>query len=300
MRGSRPRLTQSRNIARPVATSRRRAFTANPPIRWTSRSTCPPRTGTGKLYFAGGGGFVAGNPNRRVLATGYASAFTDAGHEAISAVDGSWASNSETKKVDFFYRGIHVATAATKAIAKAYYEAPIQKAYFVGCSTGGRQAVMEAQRYPEDYDGIVAGAPAVDFTGLMIEFNWNERAELESKEAFIPPSKLPLIGKAVRAVCDAKDGLEDGLVGDALDCHFNPSTLLCASGRTDDCLTAPQVDTLKKLYAGPTNSSERSSSPACPPAMKIRRTIPASIFRSRNRLRFQTGVWASPETTSRT
>ncbi len=218
----------------------------------------------GKLYFAGGGGFVAGRSNKAVMAQGYASAYTDAGHENPSAFDATWAGNSLTRKVDFFYRGIHVATVAAKGIAKAFYDKPLERAYFVGCSTGGRQAMMEAQRFPEDYDGIVAGAPAVDFTGLMLEFSWNQRALLASAASYIPATKLPLIAKAVLAECDARDGLADGLIGDPRKCQFNPASLLCHAGDATDCLTSAQVETLRKLYAGPSTSSGRQIFPGMP------------------------------------
>jgi len=218
----------------------------------------------GKLYFAGGGGFVAGRSNKAVMAQGYASAYTDAGHENPSAFDATWANNSLTKKVDFFYRGIHVATVAAKAVTHAFYDKPLDKSYFVGCSTGGRQAMMEAQRFPEDYDGIVAGAPAVDFTGLMLEFSWNQRALLASEASYIPASKLPLIAKAVLAECDARDGLTDGLISEPRKCKFDPATLLCKSGEAKECLTAAQVDTLRKLYAGPSTSSGRQIYPGMP------------------------------------
>lgn len=224
-----------------------------------------PATGwNGKLYFAGGGGFSAGRSNKAVLAQGFASAYTDAGHENPSAFDATWAGNSLTRKVDFFYRGIHAATMAAKAITRAFYDKPAQRAYFVGCSTGGRQALMEAQRFPEDYDGIVAGAPAVDFTGLMLEFSWNQRALLASAASYIPASKLPLIAKAVLAECDARDGLADGVIGDPRKCQFQPASLQCSAGEAPDCLSAAQVDTLRKLYAGPSTSSGRQIFPGMP------------------------------------
>jgi pimeloyl-ACP methyl ester carboxylesterase len=205
----------------------------------------------GKLFFAGGSGFIGGRPNKAPMSKGYATAYTDTGHDAASAVDATWALNSMTRKADFFDRGIHVGTVAAKAVTQAFYEKKLEKSYFAGCSTGGKQAFIEAQRYPEDFDGIVAGAPAVDYTGLMIEFNWNERALLSSPEAYIPASKLPLIAKAVLAHCDAQDGLADGLIGEPRKCDFDPATLLCRAGDGAHCLTAPQVDTLRKLYAGP-------------------------------------------------
>src|SRR5579872_667224 len=222
-----------------------------PDIKVNFEVDLPTAGWNGKLYFAGGSGFIGGRSNKRPMSRGYATAYTDTGHEAASAVDATWAAGSMTRKVDFFDRGIHVATVAAKAITQAFYEKRPEKSYFVGCSTGGKQAFIEAQRFPDDFDGIIAGAPAVDYTGLMIEFNWNERVLLESPASYIPASKLPLIAKAVLARCDAQDGLADGLISEPRKCDFDPETLLCRSGETTDCLTRNQVGTLKKLYAGP-------------------------------------------------
>jgi feruloyl esterase len=205
----------------------------------------------GKLYFAGGSGFIGGRSNKAPMSKGYATTYTDTGHDAASAVDATWANGSLTKKVDFFERGIHVGTVAAKAVTQAYYEKRVEKSYFVGCSTGGKQAFIEAQRFPDDFDGIIAGAPAVDYTGLMIEFNWNERVLLESPAAYIPASKLPLIAKAVLDHCDAKDGLVDGLVSAPQSCGVDAVNLRCRSGDFAECLTDAQAETLRKLYAGP-------------------------------------------------
>jgi feruloyl esterase len=123
---------------------------------------------------------------------------------------------------------------------------------------------MEAQRYPADFDGIVAGAPAVDYTGLMLEFTWNQRALLASQAAYIPAAKLPAIAKAVLAECDARDGLVDGEIDDPRKCQFNPEILKCSGAESNDCLTAPQVETLKKLYAGPKTSSGVAIFPGMP------------------------------------
>lgn len=230
----------------------------------------PTSTWNGKLYFAGGSGFIGGRSNKRPMSQGYATAYTDTGHHAASAVDATWAEGSMTRKVDFFDRGIHVGTVAAKAVTQAFYERRPEKSYFVGCSTGGKQAFIEAQRFPEDFDGIIAGAPAVDYTRLMIEFNWNEKVLLASTAGYIPSSKLPLIAKAVLARCDAQDGLADGLISDPRKCDFNPESLRCRAGAAADCLTDPQIDTLKKLYAGP----GRKIFPGCPSAMRTHPTMP--------------------------
>jgi len=228
-----------------------RGLTGEPDNKVNFEVDLPTAGWNGKLYFAGGSGFIGGRSNKAPMSKGYATAYTDTGHEAASAVDATWALGSMTKKVDFFDRGIHVGTVAAKAVTQAFYEKRLEKSYFVGCSTGGKQAFIEAQRYPDDFDGIIAGAPAVDYTGLMIEFNWNERVLLSSPASYIPASKLPLIAKAVLARCDTQDGLADGLISEPRKCDFDPATLQCRAGDGADCLTAAQVDSLKKLYAGP-------------------------------------------------
>ena len=218
-----------------------------------------------KLYFAGGGGFSGGHSEKRPLQTGYATAYTDTGHRAADGFDATWALGSYTKKVDFFFRGIHVATIASKEVIKAFFPDLLQRSYFVGCSTGGKQALMEAQRYPDDYNGIIAGAPALDYTGLMLQFTWNQRALLRSLDSYLPAAKLSLVAKAVARQCDASDGVADGLISDPLHCNFNPSSLLCKAGDSADCLTSGQVDSLKKIYDGPVTPSGKRIFPGIPP-----------------------------------
>jgi feruloyl esterase len=140
-----------------------------------------------------------------------------------------------------------------KAILHAFYGEDPKRSYFSSCSNGGRQALMEAQRYPEDYDGIIAGAPANYWTHLLANAAWDNLALLGDKDSFIPPKKLPAIQAAALAACDALDGVKDGLIEDPRVCRFDPAVLACKGSDGADCLTAPQVAALAKIYAGPKN-----------------------------------------------
>jgi feruloyl esterase len=207
----------------------------------------------GKFKGTGNGGF-AGDMNlrslARAIANGYAAAATDTGHHA-EGTDAGWALGHPEKVVDYGYRAIHEMTVAGKAIAAAFYGRPVQRAYFHSCSNGGRQALMEAQRFPGDYDGIIAGAPANDFTHLLAQAVWNRQATEADPAAYIPASKVPAIEAATLAQCDAKDGVADGVVDDPSACALSTASLLCRGAASDTCLTAPQLAALDKLYAGP-------------------------------------------------
>jgi hypothetical protein len=136
---------------------------------------------------------------------------------------------------------------------QAFYGKAAVHAYFSGCSDGGREALMEAERYPEEFDGILAGAPANNWTHHFAGFVWNEIALNANPESKITPEQLPGIQKAALAACDALDGVKDGLIEDPRKCHFHPSVLLCHSVASADCLTQPQVEAFEKIYAGPRN-----------------------------------------------
>jgi len=206
----------------------------------------------GKYLQLGNGGWAgaidasaAVDPLRR----GYAVAATDDGHS--SAVPGAaWAVGHPEKLIDFGYRAVHETSVQAKAIVNAFFGRDATRSYFDGCSDGGREALMEAQRYPEDFDGIIAGAPASNWSHLFTGFIWNEQAMAETP---IPPAKLPALQKAVLAVCDELDGVKDGLIEDPRTCRFDPASLLCKAGDASDCLTEGQVATLRKIYSGPKN-----------------------------------------------
>ena len=221
----------------------------------------------GKFRGQGNGGF-AGEIDYRVLALavaqGYASAATDTGHAANGA-DASWALGHPEKIIDFAYRAIHEMTVVGKATVKAFYGDAPQHSYFANCSNGGRQALMEAQRYPEDYDGILAGAPANYWTHLLSSALYNAQTTTSDPASYIPMSKIPTIAKAVNAACDSKDGVTDGILNDPRQCHFDPATLLCKTADSNACLTQPQVTTLKKLYQGAHDSKGQQIFPGFVP-----------------------------------
>src|SRR5262249_3357701 len=149
------------------------------------------------------------------------------------------------------HRAIHESAVAAKAIVRAFYGDAPKRAYFSSCSNGGRQALMEAQRYPDDYDGIVSGAPANYWTRLLSQAASNIQATLADPASYIPASKLPGITQAALAACDSNDGVKDGVIENPARCRFDPAALLCKVEDADGCLTAPQITALEKLYAGP-------------------------------------------------
>jgi feruloyl esterase len=210
----------------------------------------------GKYEGLGNGGFagmIVYQGMAAAVSRGYATAGTDTGH-AGSATDASWALGHPEKVIDFGFRGIHEMTVKAKAIIHAFYGDPAKHSYFASCSNGGREALMEAQRYPDDYDGILAGAPANFWTHMLVSGIWDLQALQGDPKSYIPASKIPVISSAVLAACDAQDGVKDGIINDPRECHFDPSAMVCKEGDSKDCLTAPQAEALKKLYEGPRNS----------------------------------------------
>ena len=217
----------------------------------------------GKFRGQGNGGF-AGEIDYRALGLavlqGYATAATDTGH-AAEGTNAAWALGHPEKIIDFAYRAIHEMTVVGKATTKAFYGDGAKHAYFANCSNGGRQALMEAQRYPEDYDGILAGAPANYWTHLLASALYDAQTTTSDPASYIPTNKIPTIAKAVNESCDAKDGVTDGVLNDPRRCHLNPATLLCKAADSDTCLAQPQVTALKKLYAGAHDSKGREIFP---------------------------------------
>jgi feruloyl esterase len=187
-----------------------------------------------------------------MLGRGYAVSVTDTGHSG-GATDARWALHHPEKVIDYGYRAIHETAIKARAIVERFYAAPPRRAYFHSCSNGGRQALIEAQRYPADYDGIIAGAPANYWTHLLSAAIWEVQA-LGDPASWIPPAKLPAIENAALAACDALDGVKDGVIGDPSRCRFDPSTLLCKGAEADACLTAAQVAALAKILGGPKTS----------------------------------------------
>ena len=232
----------------------------------------PTNTWNEKFYMAGCGGYcgkVDANRPRFTnapnygLKRNYAVACTDSGHWGFAVFDGKWAYYDRQKEIDWGYRSIHEVTELAKKIIQTYYGKAPQHSYFAGCSTGGRQAVMEALKYPKDFDGIISGAPALDYTGLVATFfSWLVQANRDAEgKHILDPSKVKLVSEAVYKQCDGKDGLEDGIIQDPRECDFDPSSLLCCGTETENCLTAEEVTVLNKFYRGPKNSQGKQLYP---------------------------------------
>ena len=185
------------------------------------------------------------------LKRGFATASTDTGH---TGEDLSFAAGHPQKIIDWGYRAIHITTESAKLIIREYAGVLPKHSYFMGCSTGGHQALSEVQRFPADYDGVVAGDPGNNRVHLNVGFLWAFAATHDAEgHAILPTPKLPLLNKSALAACDAADGIRDGIVSDPQGCRFDPGALLCKGEENDQCLTAEQVAAVKKVYAGPRN-----------------------------------------------
>ncbi len=190
-------------------------------------------------------------------ARGYVTATTDGGHSVQKFPDGRWAFNNTALEDDFGHRAVHVTTAVARALAKAFYGADPAHAYFRGCSTGGRQALVAASRYPDDFDGIIAGAPFDQ--RLSVPFMiWADAANTGADgKPLLKKAQFELLHKAALAACDGTDGQVDGVIGDPLSCAFRPESLACAAGPAADCLSAAQVEAAQRIYAGPVTGTGR-------------------------------------------
>lgn len=231
----------------------------------------PVRGWNGRFQGQGNGGFAGEIDYHllgRAISEGYASAGTDTGH-AASGTDAKWALGHHEKIIDFGYRAIHEMTQVGQALTQAFYGERPRHSYFASCSNGGRQALMEAQRFPADYDGIMAGAPANFWTHLLASALFGAQATTLNPASYIPASKLPTIAAAVNAVCDAQDGVADGILNDPRQCHFDPASLVCQSGDSDKCLTAAQAEALNKLYQGAHDSRGSEIYPGVLPGAEL-------------------------------
>jgi len=218
----------------------------------------------GRLYMFGNGGYAgesfeaSGRVANRAhgLQAGFVTAATDTGHSAQRDPGGTFAL-SRQKFIDFGFRSLHVTAETAKRLIAAYYSTPLSKSYFDGCSTGGRQALILAQRFPADFDGIIAGSPALAYTdGQFARLYWKQGL---TRNPF-PASKLGLLASRVYEQCDAKDGLKDGLIENPLRCDFNPSRDLPQCEGSDDgatCFTANQIAAVERLYSDPTRQGKR-------------------------------------------
>jgi hypothetical protein len=228
-----------------------------------------PANWNGKFQGIGNGGF-AGDIGYAALADamahGYAAASTDTGHQATTQTpNAEWALNHPEKIADFGYRAIHETAVAAKHIVAAFYGDSPQHSYFNSCSNGGRQALMEAERYPSDYDGIIAGAPANYWTHLLSAAASGVKAILSEASSYIPASKLPAVEAAVLAQCDALDGVKDGVIENPLACHFDPSVLRCKGAESDACFTGAQLVALTSVYGGLRNGKGQQIFPGLSP-----------------------------------
>ena len=186
------------------------------------------------------------------LARGYAVASTNTGHSGTSD-DGSFALGHPERLIDFGYRAVHEMTVKARAILTAYYGNAPKRSYWKGCSTGGRQGLMEVQRFPSDFDGVIAGAPANNLTHLQVHGVWIAQAVHEDEASYIPSAKYSLIHNAVLEACDALDGVKDGVLEDPTRCKFDPKVLQCKDADGSGCLTAPQVEAVRRIYGPATN-----------------------------------------------
>ena len=220
----------------------------------------------GKFQGIGNGGFagsISFGAMGEAVSHNYATASTDTGHHG-AAPDASWALGHREKIVDFGYRAIHETAERAKTLIRSFYGEQPKRSYFSSCSNGGRQALMEAQRYPNDYDGIIAGAPANFWTHLLTQALWDIQATMQDPASYIPPRKLAAIETSALEHCDSLDGVKDGVIDDPRRCSFDPNELLCKGTESDGCLTGPQVAALKKIYQGPRTSSGQQIMPGFP------------------------------------
>ena len=203
----------------------------------------------GKYQAVGNGGWagsISYDAMARALAQGYATSSTDTGH---SGGGGSFAFGHPEKVIDYAYRSEHEMVAKSKAIIRAFYGQAPRLSYWNSCSSGGKQGLKEAQRFPADFDGIIAGSPAINWTGRAAHAVWTAQAVHRDQASYIPPEKYQVIHNAVLDACDARDGVKDGVLEDPTRCSFDPKILECKDGDAAACLTGPQVEAVRKIYS---------------------------------------------------
>ncbi|MCH4152372.1 MAG: tannase/feruloyl esterase family alpha/beta hydrolase [Sphingobium sp.] len=208
----------------------------------------------------GHAGFLRDEDCASAMAKGYACLITDMGHKG-TGLDSQWTRGNTQALIDWGYRATHVATVSAKAVIAAYYGKGPSKSYFSGCSTGGRQALQEAQKFPWDYDGIIAGAPPIRLSDLYVMFAWSALANRDALgQMILKRADLDLLNEASLAECDLDDGIKDGLVARPQQCMFKPSKIACRPGQVSGCLTKAQVEAAEKIYSGPVDAAGRSIS----------------------------------------
>ncbi|HUK00685.1 MAG TPA: tannase/feruloyl esterase family alpha/beta hydrolase [Steroidobacteraceae bacterium] len=224
------------------------AFEVSLPAQWN-----------GRFYMIGNGGHAGESlqdPSRTsqrdaALQMGFAFAQTNTGHDARKEPGATFVLSNPQKAIDYAYRAVHLTAVTAKAITARYYARPVARSYWNSCSNGGRQGLIEAQRYPQDFDGLIVNAPWVSQTGFTVGALWNQRALGDSG---VTAEKLALLASRVMDKCDALDGLKDGLIDDPRRCQFDPRTDVpaCSAGSDDSsCLTATQADAILRVYEGP-------------------------------------------------
>ncbi len=216
------------------------------PLQWNRR-----------IYMRGNGGFAGENLEAPVriaqrnaaLAHGFVAVQTNTGHDAATEPLASFAQNNLQKTIDYTFRAVHATIETAKRLTRAFYDRPAAFSYWDGCSTGGRQGLMSAQRYPGDFDGIIAGAPVLNFTGTMVQFLWNMKALAKAPISY---AKIERVADAVYKKCDAIDGAADGLIEDPRKCAFDPAADLpkCSGAGGADCFTAAEIDAIKAIHGG--------------------------------------------------
>ncbi len=216
-----------------------------------------PDSWNGRILMTGNGGYAGTSPDARqrrqrsdrVVSMGFVSVYTNTGHDREAEPLGTFALNSRQKEIDYSFRAVRLTIQTAKELASLYYDQAANYTYWQGCSTGGRQGLMAAQRFPKDFDGIVVGAPVLNFTDTQIWGAWNAQA---LREAPISLPKIGVVADAVYARCDGLDGLEDGLLDDPRDCDFVPERDLPRCEAADDelCFSDAEVGALEKIYGG--------------------------------------------------
>jgi feruloyl esterase len=247
-------------VAKPTSDSEIKFEVWLPETNWNGRFE-----GTGN---GGWWGVIIYSALAEGLSRGFAVANTDTGHTS-GVMDASWALGHPEKVVDFAYRAVHEMTVQGKAIVAAYYGKDPSYSYWNGCSSGGKQGLKEAQKFPDDYNGMVAGAPANYWTHLTAATVWDGLLPLKTPQSRIPADKFPMIHKAAIEACDSIDGIKDGLIDDPRKCHFDPKALQCKDADGTDCLTSAQVETAEKLYGPATTESGTKFFPGLEPGSEL-------------------------------
>ncbi len=236
-------------------------FRVNLPEAWNRR-----------VYMTGNGGHAGEDldaprmvaRHESALRHGFVTTATNTGHSAAKEPEATFAFNNDQKLIDYAFRAVHLTAETAKRMAGAYYDRPVAFSYWDGCSTGGRQGLIEAQRFPADFDGILAGAPVLDFTGTTVMGLWYGRVQ---EETHIPTEVMGTVSDAVVGKCDAVDGLEDGLIEDPRNCSFDPlqDLPICTTEQVGtDCITHAQAEALQQIYSGPMTSGGENIFPGMP------------------------------------